>query len=158
MALTACATPEPKEPPLRGSVSLSSGPCLGLCPVFTMKVNTEDRYRLNSGANTINEGRSTSPAHRRSRSFAKPKNPKRSSPMMSAASTSRRKTVSISWSRASIEPSASTILLLWASRRRPKTNSNENYVRRSRAVGYAFVHHPAIPEDRRIPCPFRCST
>jgi len=44
---------------LRGSVSLSSGPCLGLCPVFTMKVNTEDRYRLNSGANTINEGRST---------------------------------------------------------------------------------------------------
>ncbi len=59
LALTACATPEPKEPPLRGSVSLSSGPCLGLCPVFTMKVNTEDRYRLNSGANTINEGRST---------------------------------------------------------------------------------------------------
>ena len=58
-ALTGCATPEPKEPPLEGSVSISAGPCLGLCPVYTMRVNPEDRYRLNAGANTIKEGRSS---------------------------------------------------------------------------------------------------
>ena len=57
--LAGCAAPEPKEPPLEGTVSISSGPCLGLCPVFSMQVNAEDRYTLNSGANTINEGRST---------------------------------------------------------------------------------------------------
>ena len=57
--LTGCATPEPKEPPLEGIVSISAGPCLGLCPVYTMRVDPEDRYRLNSGANTIKEGRST---------------------------------------------------------------------------------------------------
>lgn len=59
VAVTGCAAPEQKEPPLVGTVSIASGPCLGLCPVFTMEVNTEDRYRLASGANTINEGNST---------------------------------------------------------------------------------------------------
>ena len=59
LALAACAAPEPKEPPLEGLVSISSSPCLGLCPVFTMQVTPDDRYRLNSGANTINPGRSS---------------------------------------------------------------------------------------------------
>lgn len=57
--LTGCATPEPKEPPLEGIVTISAGPCLGLCPVYSMRVDPEDRYRLNSGENTIKEGRST---------------------------------------------------------------------------------------------------
>lgn len=58
-ALAGCATPEPKEPPLEGIVSISAGPCLGLCPVYTMRVAPDDRYRLNAGDNTIKEGRST---------------------------------------------------------------------------------------------------
>jgi len=57
--LAGCATPEPKEPPLEGIITISSGPCLGLCPVFTMRVDPEDRYRLNAGENTIREGRSS---------------------------------------------------------------------------------------------------
>ncbi len=56
--LTGCATPEPKEPPLEGSISISAGPCIGLCPVYTMRVTPEDRYSLNAGDNTIKEGRS----------------------------------------------------------------------------------------------------
>ena len=59
LALIACAAPEAKEAPLEGTISISSGPCLGLCPVFSMQVNAEDRYTLNSGANTINEGPSS---------------------------------------------------------------------------------------------------
>lgn len=59
LAVTACtATPEPKEPPLEGTLALSAGPCLGFCPVYTMRLNPEDRYRLNSGENTVNPGRS----------------------------------------------------------------------------------------------------
>jgi len=58
-ALAACAVPEPKEPPLEGIISISAGPCLGLCPEFTMRVEPDDRYSLNAGANTIREGRST---------------------------------------------------------------------------------------------------
>jgi len=58
IALTGCATPEPKEPPLEGIITLSAGPCLGLCPVYSMRVDPEDRYRLNAEANTIKPGRS----------------------------------------------------------------------------------------------------
>ncbi len=57
--VTGCATPEQKEAPLTGTVSLSAGPCLGLCPVYTMTVGTDDRYELVAGPNTIKEGRST---------------------------------------------------------------------------------------------------
>lgn len=57
--LAACAaTPEPKEPPLEGTLTLSSGPCLGFCPVYSMRLNPEDRYRLDSGENTVNPGKS----------------------------------------------------------------------------------------------------
>lgn len=56
--LAGCAQPEPKEPPLEGLISIASGPCLGLCPVFTMQVNPEDRYTLDGGANTIKQGAS----------------------------------------------------------------------------------------------------
>ena len=59
VVLAGCATPEPKEPPLEGIVTISAGPCLGLCPVYTMRVDPEDRYRLNAGENTIKEGRSS---------------------------------------------------------------------------------------------------
>ncbi len=57
--LSACATPEPKEPPLEGLITIASSPCIGLCPVFAMEVNAGDRYVLEAGANTIKEGRST---------------------------------------------------------------------------------------------------
>ena len=59
LALAACtATPEPKEPPLEGILTLSAGPCLGFCPVYAMRLNTEDRYRLNAQENTTNPGKS----------------------------------------------------------------------------------------------------
>lgn len=57
--LVGCAAPEPKEPPLEGIVSISAGPCLGLCPVYTMRVTPDDRYSLNAEDNTIKEGLST---------------------------------------------------------------------------------------------------
>ncbi len=57
--LVGCATPEPKEVPLEGIVSITAGPCLGLCPEFTMSVGPDDRYELIAGPNTIKQGRST---------------------------------------------------------------------------------------------------
>lgn len=57
--MAACATPEPKEPPLEGLVTLASSACLGLCPVYSMRVGPDDRYRLNAEANTIKPGRSS---------------------------------------------------------------------------------------------------
>lgn len=57
--LAGCAVPQPKEPPLEGTLRVASGPCLGLCPEFSMEVDAEDRYRLNAKANTINPGRSS---------------------------------------------------------------------------------------------------
>jgi hypothetical protein len=57
--LAGCATPEPKEPPLEGTVTISSSDCPALCPVYSMRVGPDERYRLNAGANTITEGRST---------------------------------------------------------------------------------------------------
>lgn len=57
--LAGCASPEPKEAPLEGMITISSTDCPGLCPVYTMRVGPDDRYRLNAGANTIEEGRST---------------------------------------------------------------------------------------------------
>lgn len=60
LALGACAaTPEPKEPPLEGALSLSSGPCLGFCPVYRMRLDPKDRYRLDAGEHTIEPGKST---------------------------------------------------------------------------------------------------
>jgi len=57
--LAGCATPEPKEPPLEGTVTISSSDCPALCPVYSMRVTPDERYSLNAGANTISEGRST---------------------------------------------------------------------------------------------------
>lgn len=61
LALAACAgtgAPETREPPLTGTITLASGECPGLCPVYTMTLRPDDRYTLNAGANTINPGRS----------------------------------------------------------------------------------------------------
>jgi|GEM_PF-3716280 len=60
LALGACAAtppPEAKEPPLTGTITLSSGPCEGLCAVYTMTLSADDTYALNAGENTINPGR-----------------------------------------------------------------------------------------------------
>ena len=61
LALAACAaTPEPesKEPPLTGTITLGSGPCAGLCAVYTMTLYADDTYLLNAEDNTIKPGRS----------------------------------------------------------------------------------------------------
>ncbi len=61
LALAACAAtpePEPKEPPLTGTIALGSGACEGLCPVYTMTLYADDTYLLNAGDNTIKPGRS----------------------------------------------------------------------------------------------------
>ena len=61
LALAGCAsagTPETREPPLTGTITLASGECPGLCPVYTMTLRPDDRYTLNAGANTITPGRS----------------------------------------------------------------------------------------------------
>lgn len=61
LALSACATmaePEPKEPPLTGTITLASGPCAGLCAVYTMILYPDDTYTLTAGENTISPGRS----------------------------------------------------------------------------------------------------
>ncbi len=61
LALAGCASPpppEPKEPPLTGSITLASGPCPGLCAVYTMTLFPDDTYSLNAGENTIEPGRS----------------------------------------------------------------------------------------------------
>ncbi len=61
LALAACAAPpkpEPKEPPLTGTITLGSGPCAGLCAVYTMTLYADDTYLLNAQDNTIKPGRS----------------------------------------------------------------------------------------------------
>jgi len=61
LALGACATmaePEPKEPPLTGTITLGSGGCPGLCAVYTMILYPDDTYALTAGENTISPGRS----------------------------------------------------------------------------------------------------
>ncbi len=60
LALAACATPqpEPKAPPLTGTITLGSGACPGLCPIYTMTLNADDTYSLNAQENTIKPGRS----------------------------------------------------------------------------------------------------
>jgi len=61
LALAACAAtpePEPKEPPLTGTITLGSGPCAGLCAVYTMTLYADDTYLLNAEDNTIKPGRS----------------------------------------------------------------------------------------------------
>ncbi len=61
LALAACAAPpkpEPKEPPLTGKITLGSGPCAGLCAVYTMTLFADDTYILNAQENTISPGRS----------------------------------------------------------------------------------------------------
>lgn len=57
-ALAACASPqpEPKEPPLTGTITIASGECAGLCPVYTMTLFPNDTYFLDAGENTIKEG------------------------------------------------------------------------------------------------------
>ena len=61
ITLAACATPtpEPKEPPLTGTITLASGACPGLCPIYTMTMRADDSYTLNAQENTITPGRST---------------------------------------------------------------------------------------------------
>ncbi len=62
LTLAACATPqqpEPKAPPLTGTITLGSGPCAGLCPIYTMTLKADDTYTLNAQDNTITPGRST---------------------------------------------------------------------------------------------------
>lgn len=61
LTLAACATPPPpeaKEPPLTGTITLSSGPCAGLCPIYTMRVSADDTYQLDARDNTISPGKS----------------------------------------------------------------------------------------------------
>ena len=59
LALWGCSTPtpEPKEPPLLGTVTLAAGPCLGFCPVYEMRLGPDDRYVLEARENTISPGR-----------------------------------------------------------------------------------------------------
>ncbi len=62
LVLAGCATPPPpeaKEPPLTGTITLSTGPCAGLCPVYTMRVSADDTYRLDARDNTITPGKSS---------------------------------------------------------------------------------------------------
>lgn len=57
MLLASCSsTPEPKEPPLEGSIILGSGPCVGACPNYKMTVSADDRYVIDARENTTNPG------------------------------------------------------------------------------------------------------
>ena len=49
--------PDPPEIPLEGSITLASGPCTALCPVYRMTVNADDTYELRAEENTISPGR-----------------------------------------------------------------------------------------------------
>ncbi len=61
LVLAGCAgtpPPEAKEPPLTGTITLASGPCEGLCAVYSMRVFPDDTYALTAEDNTIEPGRS----------------------------------------------------------------------------------------------------
>lgn len=59
LAVSACAQPkpEPKAPPLTGSISIASGACTGLCPVYTMTLYPDNSYFLDAEENTITPGK-----------------------------------------------------------------------------------------------------
>lgn len=59
--LSACSSKPPVDLPetgLEGKISLASGRCTGLCPVYRMTVGADDRYELIAEENTTKPGRS----------------------------------------------------------------------------------------------------